>query len=229
MKRIPIYTLRLLDISIPDDPDVIKLLLNGAKDLAKEHKRAFKKNGIKPDIFHNDDVKYSGIQLSRYQGAPEWTAIGVKEVKALKTWFKLFKKQSDIKLKNIVEIKEKYTPEYLKYRKKYHTGTLLISDDIAKELNNTEDKFAVYDRMEKYLYGNIIRFLKHIGFEHNTDKKFIKVTVINLRSHKKAKRVYHKHKKTAFAVTFTCNFRLPQTVRLGQSTALGYGKVRHIR
>ncbi len=228
MKQTTILTIRLLDIKIPNDPDLYKLFLNGAKDLAAEYKKTFKKKGIKPQIFHNDDVKYSGIQLGRYQGSVEWTAIGEKEVKALKLWYKLFKKQSDIKLKNTVKITEKYTPEYLHYRKKYLAKALLINDDLAKELNDTKDKFAKYDRLEKYLYGNIMRFFNHIGLEHTKDKGFIKINIENVRGYNKAKKVYHKNKKTAFDIVFTCNFRLPQMVRLGQSTALGYGTVRHL-
>jgi len=228
MKKIPIYTIRFLDIIIPDNPDMTNLLLNGAKDLAKENKKLFKKKGIKPEVFHNDDIKYSGIQLSRYQGSPEYTAIGIVEVRALKLWYKLFKKDIDIVLKNTVKIQEQYTPEYLNYRKKYFVKKLLINDNLAKELNKIADKFAVYNRLEKYIYGNIMRFLKHIEFEHNPEQKFIEVKIQNIKRYSKAQKVYHQNKKTAFDIRFTCNFRLPQMVSLGQSTALGYGRVEHI-
>lgn len=228
MTKIPILTLRLLDIKIPNEPDTKKLLLNGAKDLAREHKKLFVKKGIDINIFHNDDIQYSGIQLGRYQGAVEWTAIGKDEVKAIKLWYKLFRKQSELMLENTVEIKEKYTPAFLKYQKKYQTKPFLINDDVAKELNDIDDKFARIDRLEKYLYGNFMPFFKHLGVEHDRNTNFLKITVVNIKNHNRSLPVYHQNKKTALDIIFKCNFRLPQTLSLGQSTALGYGKVQHM-
>ena len=224
MPTIPILTLRLLDIQIPNDPDTKKLLLNGAKDLAREHLKSFKKKGVDIQIFHNDNVQYSGIQLGRYQGAPEWTAIGKAEVKALKLWFQIFKKNNPHLLQNTVVIKENYTPAFLPYQKKYKISPLLISDSLAKQLNPIADKFAQFDRLEKYLYGNIQTFLAHIGFQHDKANNFLKITLLKANNYDHALPVYHQQKKTAFSVVFKCNFRLPQTLRLGQSTALGYGK-----
>lgn len=223
----PILTLRLLDIRLSRDPNIIKSQLNGAKDLARGHKDLFDAQDIDIQIFHNDDIKYSGIQLGSYRGVPEWTAIGEKEVKALETWYDILKKANHQPLENTVEIREYYTPAFIDIQKKYKIRSFLINDDLAKEFNEIKDKFARYDRMEKYIYGNIQSFFTHIGFVHDKNTNFLKITVLEMMNHPQKAQVYHHQKKSAFSITFLCNFRLPQTLRLGQSTALGYGKIGH--
>lgn len=228
MHQTSILTIQLLDLKIKNDPDNKLDMYRDVRNITNEHLAVFTEAGIDPDIFHNDDIKYSGIQLSRHKGAAEWTAIGTQEVKALKLWYNIIKEENKIPLNNTVEIIETYTPEFLNYLRKYRIRTLLISDDLAKELNDMKDKFARYDRLEKYLYGNIQRFMIHIAYEHSKEANFLKVVVTDLHYHDKAHKVYHDQKKTAVDVRFECNFLLPQTVRLGQSTALGYGKVNHV-
>ena len=224
MKNIPTLTLRLLDVHIPADADTKSLLLNGAKDLARHHQKKFQKKNLSIDLFHNNKIQYSGIQLGRYQGCPEWTAIGKQEVKALKLWFKIFKTENAHLLQNVVIIKERYTPDFLPYQKRYKISPLLVSDKLAKNLNELEDKYARFDHLEKYLYGNIKNFMQHVGYNHDPNQHFLKVTMMDCLPFDRALPVYHQQKKTAFRVRFKCNFRLPQIVRLGQSTALGYGK-----
>ena len=124
-------------------------------------------------------------------------------------------------------IQEHYTPDFLLSEKNYRIRPLIVSDDLAKELNEMTDKFARYDRLEKYLYGNLQRFFTHIGFAFDKEVHFLKVTVTELKAFNRSMPVFHGHKKTAFEVAFKVNFRLPQTLRIGQSTALGFGKVRH--
>ncbi len=223
----PILTLRLLDIPLPEEPGTKKLLLNGAKDLAREHEHLFKEKGLDINVFHNKEVLYSGIQLGRYQRAPEWTAIGDQAVQALGLWYDLFKKQATLPILNTVEIREHYTPEFLVYQKRYRSRSLLISDQLAQELNTMNDKFMRFDRLEKYLFGNIQTFLEYIGYEYDRHAHFLKVTMHEFHYHEEARPVYHQQKKTACALRFSCNFRLPQTLRLGQATALGYGRVTH--
>jgi len=229
MTPTPILTIRLLDIALDRDITTRKLLLLGAKDLAKEHKSKFKKMDISPKIFHNTKIQYSGIQLGIYQGSPEWTAIGRSAVKALKLWYSLFRKENEIALQNTQWIKEKYTPEFFSYQKKYKIKTLLISSDLAELLEVKGDKYTVYDRLEKYLYGNIQRFFRHIDYEHNKDVHFLKITIQDAHVLTHSKYVFRNKKKIGYEVTFLCNLRLPQMIRMGQSTALGYGKVFHIQ
>ncbi len=228
MPQTPILTIQLLNLKIKNDPENKLDIYRDVRNITNEHLAAFSEAGIDTGIFHNDDIKYSGIQLSRHKGGAEWTAIGAQEVKALKHWYEIIKQENKLPLYNTVEISETYTPAFLNHLRKYRIRTLLISDDLAKELNNISDKFARQDRLEKYLYGNIQRFMNHIGYEHNKESNFLKVTVTDMHYHDQTHKVYHDQKKTALDIRFMCNFLLPQTVRLGQSTALGYGKVSHI-
>lgn len=224
--KIPILTLRLFDIKIPDDPGDKQLLLTGAKDLLREHQDRCDAHGVDMELFHNKDIAYSGIQLSRFQGISEWTAIGVEYVKALDHWFEIFQETHPVELDNVVEIRERYTPSFLPYHKRYQISSFLISDDLAKKLNNMNDRFREADKIEKYIYGNLMTFFQHIGFEFDKDFYFLKVQVEELIPYNRSLNVFHGQRKTALKVRFRCNFRLPQTLRLGQSTALGFGKVK---
>ncbi len=223
MKPISIINIKLLDIRLPHSPDVNKSFLIDAKQLLE---KAPAKKGVYPELFHNDQNRYSDIQIARYQGAVSFTAIGKDAVKTLKYWYKLFKSEHKKNLHNTLICTERYTPAFLSYQKKYRIRTLLISDNIAKELNQIPDKFARMERLEKYLTGNVKRFLKHINYD--TEDNFIKLNVSHFSFHPKALEVYHGQKKTAVDISFQINFALPQHLRLGQSTAIGYGKLTHL-
>ena len=101
---IPTLTLRLLDIPMSNEPDIKKLLLNGAKDLLRAHKELAEERGIDLQKFHNKEIIYTAIQMGRYQGSPEWTAIGHNGVAALKLWYELFQKENTLSLKNTIKI-----------------------------------------------------------------------------------------------------------------------------
>ncbi len=228
MKNINILSIRFPQLESPGNPEKTLQLLYRAKTLANENKHLFDEKEIDINIFHNSDIQYSGIQLGGYRGMMEWVAIGQKEVKALNLWYRIYKKQQGDRIQNTIVVKEKYTALFLNYQKKYKINKMLVNDDLAKELNLATDKFARHDRLEKYLYGNFQRFFKHIGFVHDKSENFLKIIIVETNRHQHAKQIYHKQKKTAFDVVFTCNFLLPQTLRLGQSTALGYGSVYHL-
>ncbi len=226
MPKTKIYKLQLLDIPLSNGLVKRKQFLIRMKNLVTD--KQVKDKNIDPDLFHNDQVQYSPIQIGRYQGAVELTAMGKKAVKTLKFWYKQFKKENKTVLQNVVIIQERYTPVFLSYQKNYRIRTMLINDDLAKELNGLKDKFARQERLEKYLYGNIKRFFKHIGYQYNDKENYLKVNVEHFSYHDKALPVYHDNKKTAIDIRFKVNIRLPQSLRLGQSTAVGYGKILHI-
>ncbi|GJM33930.1 MAG: hypothetical protein DHS20C18_29310 [Saprospiraceae bacterium] len=224
-KPVPILSLRLLDIPIPARPGDKQLLLTGAKDLLRTYKDRCEVAGVDINLFHNKEVIYSGIQLSKYQSGSEWTAIGEECVRALELWYLLFKETHPVQLEHVVEIREYYTPAFLPYHRFYQANALLISDVLARELNEIEDNFRRMDRVERYIYGNLMTFFQYIGFEFNKDFHFLKVQVADIGMYDKALPVFHSQKKTALRVHFKCNFRLPQNLRLGQSTALGFGNI----
>jgi hypothetical protein len=222
-----ILTINLLDIKVPDNVVLFSNFLNAAKDLIREHKQLFEKENIPINIFHNESINYSGIQFSRYKGAASFTAIGNKEAKALELWFDLFNKESELSIKNIQIISETYYPKIGDWLYKYEITDLLLKKELARELTELKDKFARVNRLEKYLYGNIKRFLfGHLEAGIN-ENDFISVRVISYRFTGK-RPTYHGGSLSAYNIKFQANVYLPQTLRLGQSTALGYGSTFHL-
>ncbi|HHM20531.1 MAG TPA: hypothetical protein ENJ20_00785 [Bacteroidetes bacterium] len=228
MTAIPITTLRLLDIKLPEERYAKVNFIGAAKDLIRKHSARADAPDIDPEIFHNKSITYSAIQLDRYMGVPEWSAYGDEAVEALWYWLELFREENPELLHNSLMVQEHYTPAFLPHLKKYRISPLLVSDSVSKELNAIMDKFARNDRMEKYLFGNLLVFFKHIGFENSKEQHFLKISVEDCYRLPRALPVYHGYKKSAYRVAFSCNFLLPQTLRLGQSTAIGYGKVIHL-
>lgn len=226
MTSYPILTIRLIDIKVPQEVKLFSNFLNSANDLARENKILFKKAGIPVDIFHNEEVAYSGIQFSRYLGSASFTALGVQEVKALELWYELFKKNTKIPLQNTQTIKETYVPLIADKFYKYHLSQILIEKKIGDELKKLTNKLAKIERLEKYLYGNIMRLVTgHLGYEM-TENDYISVRV-NKIAPAGVKDTYHGGMLQAYIINFKTNIYLPQTCRLGQATALGYGLVQH--
>lgn len=228
MNSIPILSIRLLDLPIADDPQAKKRQLNTAKDLLKAFPAQCHRQGVDPDDFHNQQVRYSGIQLGRYQGKVEWMAIGHKAVNALTLWYQLFSTSQPQHTQNIIETKEYYTPSFLSEPQPYHIAPLLISDQLAKRLNTIHHRPLYHKQLEKYLFGNLMTFFQHIGFSYDKKVNFLHVHLLEVTPFNQALPVYHRQKKTAFRLRFQCNFHLPQHLRLGQSTAIGYGRLRHL-
>jgi|GEM_PF-3844557 len=226
--QIPIQTLQLLDLQLPNEPGTKKLFLIGAKQLLEEHPKAVKQAGADIELFHNKAIVYSSIQLDRKKGNPLWTAVGQDAINTLQCWYQIFWQQNPHLVKNTLETTEQYTPEFLNYQQGYRIRPMLISDNLAKELNVMDDHVDRLDRLEKYLYGNLQTYLRYIGFEYDKNEHFLKTNVIKSDYYSRPLEVYHQQKKTALEVLWLCNFRLPQTLRLGQSTALGYGRVSHL-
>lgn len=223
---IPILTLHLLDVKIPKSTEMMTAFYNGMRALAEENKELFEKEDIPIDIFHNDRIEYSGIQFTRYLGAASFTAIGVKEVRAIELWYMLFQKSIGNVDQNHQLIGEKYIPCITKKYQNYTTDNILIKKEIADEIDLLKSSFAVRDRLEKYLYGNIKAFLVRVaGMEIGTDD-FISVKVKRY-SKKGIGYTYHGGKLSAYEIDFAVNVYLPQTLRLGQAVSLGYGDIKH--
>jgi hypothetical protein len=225
---IPILTLRLLDVELPVKPYAQVNFMGAAKDLLRDNQQRADAAQVSLQLFHNKAIAYSAIQLDRHQGAAEWTAYGEEAVEALWFWLELYREENPQLLQNSVAIQEHYSPGFLPNQKDYQIGPMLLNDELAKSLNRIHHKNARYGRLEKYLYGNLQTFLKFIGYTYDKEAHFLKVEVLEAHPYDRALTVYHNQKKTAFNIKFKCNFKLPQTLRLGQSTALGYGKISHL-
>jgi hypothetical protein len=223
---IPILTLNLLDVKIPNNTELMTIFYNGMRALAEENKELFEREDIPIDIFHNDRIAYSGIQFTRYREAASFTAIGEKEVKAIELWYMLFQKSIGNVEQNHQLIGEKYIPCITEKYQNYKTDNILIKKEIADEIALLKSSFAVRDRLEKYLYGNIKAFLVRVaGMEVSTDD-FISVKVKRY-SKKGMRNTYHGGKLPAYEIDFAVNVYLPQTLRLGQAVSLGYGDIKH--
>jgi len=181
--------------------------------------------GVDLELFHNKQVQYSGIQLSTYQGRAEWTAIGQPSVAALQLWFDLFGQRHPEWMEHTVAIQESYTPRFLPTPRGYQIKPLLLSDELSRTLSTLDQAAAVKERLARYLYGNLQRFFGHIAYAFDKEQHYLRVRVTKALPYDRRLPIYHGQKKQAFRVYFTCNFDLPQTLRLGQSTALGYGNV----
>ena len=201
--------------------------IGAAKDLIRKYNLRADMPHVDPEIFHNNEATYSAIQLDCYKGVPEWSAYGEEAVEALWYWLRLFRMENPDLLRNSVMIQEHYTPDFLPGLKEYRISSLLVSDQLAGELAGKKDVFAQKARMERYLFGNLLVFFKHIGFDSKREGRFLKIEVQDCDRLPRAMPVYRGYKKTAYRVSFSTNVLLPQMLRLGQSTAIGYGRVTH--
>jgi len=228
MKPTKILTINLFDIKVPNKVKFFSNFLNGAKDLAREHKDLFAKKNIPIEIFHNDNIAYSGIQFSRHLGAAQFTAIGNKEVKALKLWYKLFKQNKELPLTNTQIIKETYQFRISTKNFKYAIATILLRKEVHKELQKLEILQEKISRLQGYLLGNIkTTFLdQHLNID--VTDVFVKINIIDFKKKNTVLSTYHGGKLVAYQIKFTSNVYLPHTLRLGQAVALGYGTVKHI-
>ncbi len=227
MTQIPILTLHLLDVTIPDNTRLRTAFYNGMLALAEENKELFEKELIPIDIFHNDQIAYSGIQFTLYRGAASFTAVGEKEVRAIEIWYELFKNSIGNVPQNIIRSYEQYIPEITQIYYHYHTDNLLVKKEITEEIASLKSQFAISDRLEKYLYGNIKAFLIRVAGMEVGENDFISVKV---NSFKKSglKTTYHGGKLHAYEIDFVANVYLPHCMRLGQAVSLGYGEITHV-
>lgn len=223
---LPILTLHLLDVKIPANTRLMTAFFNGMRDTADANKTLFEKEGIPTEIFHNDKIAYSGIQFTLYKGAASLTAVGQDEVRALELWYELFSKETGADSQNLLSIREQYISALSNKMLRYYTGNMLVKKEIGEELDELRNRFAVQDRLEKYLYGNIKAFLTRVAGMELTDDDFISVKV---QKHKclGLKNTYHGGMLFAYEIAFTANVYLPQTLRLGQAVSLGYGNIIH--
>ena len=224
-QRTPILNLRLLNENLPPRASIRMDQLVKAKDLLRRYPQACHQEEIDIELFHNDQVRYSGIQLDQYQSVTDWTAIGTPAVKALVLWYQLAQHEALIDCSNVIESTEFYTPRFLEQPRRYRIQNFVLSKSIQKEFAYTKDPKKRKVRLEKYLFGNLMTFFNHIGFSYDKDQYFLKVELQDYKKLKTSTQVFHQQKKQACQIDFSVNFQLPQTLRLGQSTALGYGKV----
>lgn len=226
---IPIMTIRLLDLELPRKQYSEINFIGAAKDLLRDHQERTKAAGIDLNLFHNKEVTYSSIQLDRYQDSPEWTGYGEQAIETLWFWLALFRERHPELLQNSVVIQEHYTPDFCNYQKNYHLHKILLSKSVKQDLQRIRNPEKQRLRLKNYLYGNIQRFFTHIGYTFDKDQHFLEVKVDSFKPITQKSSTFREIKVFPHTISFSCNFRLPQSLRLGQSTALGYGKLTHLK
>ena len=221
---IPILQYNLFDVPVMNDVRAVQSIITETIKLVESEAQEFKGIANVIELFHNKDDKYSGIQYASINGSLSVTALGIKQTRVLRNWFRVFKKHHSA-LKNVQEIKEKYTAEFLTKAQNYHIPVLLVRNDVMKDIR--DKKITKEERLTQYIRNNCGTFLKYIGYDPypeivvNIDKRTIK-------QYPNKFTVYKGYKRTGFNVVFTTNLRLPHILRIGQSTSLGYGSVFHI-
>ncbi len=199
----------------------IQSIITETIKLVESEELEFKSIANAVELFHNKDDIYSGIQYASVNGSLSVTALGIKQTRALRTWFRVFKKHHPA-LKNVQEIKEKYTAEFLTKAQNYHIPVFLVRNDVMKDIR--DKKFTKEERLTLYIRNNCGTFLKYIGYDPypeivvNIDKRTIK-------QYPNKFKVYKGYKRTGFNIKFSANVKLPRILRIGQSTSLGYGAV----
>ncbi len=226
MTPLPILSINLLDIKLPANSRLMSAFLNGMRDIALENKDLFDAHQISTDIFHNDNIAYSGIQFTTVKQAVCITAIGHVEVKALELWYDLFLQNTGNTVQNTVITREQYLAKITTDYAGYRIDSMLIKSEIGQEIEQLNNQFAVIDRLEKYLYGNIKAFLVRVAGMQISEKDFISVKVSKYKNIG-LKPTFHGGKLPAYDIRFNVNVYLPQTLRLGQAVSLGYGRVYH--
>ena len=227
MKPLPILTINLLDVKIPANSSLMTAFLNGMRDVAVENQVLFESEGIPADIFHNDKIAYSGVQFTNIRGFASITAVGPKEVRALELWYEIFRKSIGNPEQNTLIIKEQFIGQITKVYLNYKADSLLLKSEIGYEIENLQNQFAIHDRLEKYLYGNIKAFLVRVAGMEIGEHDYISVKVHKYKYHG-LKSTFHGGKLPAFDIYFSTNVTLPHTLRLGQAVSLGYGNVVHV-
>lgn len=228
IERSPILTLRLLNDAIANRTGMRIDRLVKAKDLLRNYPEVCEQQAVNIDLFHNEQVCYSGIQVDQYQGATEWTAIGPSAVKALVLWYQIAQQEQLIDCQHVIETTEFYTPCFLELPRKYQINNWVLSKSVQKELAHLKSRAQQKVRLEKYLFGNLMRFFNYLNFRYDKKQHFLRVQIHQFQVERQRMPVFRQQQKSAYRIEFSVNFQLPQTLRLGQSTALGYGKVRTI-
>jgi hypothetical protein len=187
----------------------------------KENKELYRDVDELYTLFHNETHRYSGIQFGHIDGHLSLSAYGTKEIKAVEEWWKIYSKQHKYTPTNILTGTEDYELELLDYFVKYKVELFLTNKE-KKYDKHSETDFEM--DMEQYLVSNYFPFFNHIGYRHDRNRHNLYAVIISINK-KGKQRIFRGKQRDAYDIIFKSNIKLPRIFAMGQSTALGYGKV----
>ncbi len=193
-------------------------------DFVKKHEKDFYPLENPYFLFHNKLDKYSSIQFGIKNKSLTLTAYGEDEIIAVEKWLALYVKEKRIKLNNTLICKELYTLDYLPVYQNYRIQNFIVHPDVRKSLwkaKNSDDRLEI---METYLWNNFKGLYNHIGYWQD-GKQNDKVSIHKYQRIKNDFFGFKGKKLTGYDIFFSTKLRLPHILRLGLSTALGYGEV----
>jgi hypothetical protein len=188
----------------------------------KSNEEKFKESEQVFTLFHNADYKYSSIQFGIKNGFLILSAYGNDEVKAVKAWWRLYSKQKKLQKDNILIISENYKLEILDFFVKYRVKNLLLHRN--KKLTGISQE-ELEQNLEQYIISNFLPFFSHLGYHHDKEKDRIYTAILELRELPEKMKVFKAKKLKAYDIVFKANIKLPKIFAIGQSTAMGYGRV----
>lgn len=178
--------------------------------------------------FHNKKSTYSAIQLSSEFGELAITAYGKKHIKAVKQWWKHYRKHHSGRL--YMKTDENYVLQILPQPKLYAVNKLLVNRKKYEQLQQLKDEpEALKAELEKYLMANFLPLFNLVGYWHNPEKADLKPEIVRFKEHPKTFRVYNNYYRHGFDIVFKTRLLLPRLFRMGESTALGYGTVKRLK
>ena len=176
-------------------------------------------------LFHNKTHNYSGIQFGIEEGALSIRAYGGQEIKALKTWLKLYKKHHAYKPRNMQTIEERYSLEFLPGLQQYRLSRFLVNRAKQKQLSEAKNAEEVKKILADYVVANFLPFFNHLNYRHNRQLHEITVNLLHYKRRQKLYTVFKGAKRQAFDLVFETNLSLPRLFRMGEATAMGFGNV----
>ena len=213
---------------IPMNKGGLRKFMSRVFQLVEQHAGAFKGVPAPLDLFHDKSHHYSGIQFGIVDGAVSIRAYGKTEIKALKIWWQLYRKQYAFKPENVQIIQEKYRLGFLPQPQTYRLNNFLVSKSKQKELNELEDDKSVKSILSEYIVANFFPFFNHLNYRHDRKEQEIVVNILHYKRQKKPQGTFKDYKRQAYDIVFETNLRLPHLFRMGEATALGFGNVKYL-
>ena len=224
--KIKIYQISLFDM--PVNQARLRSFMSRTFALVEQNAAAFKKIKEPTNLFHNHSHHYSGIQFGITDGAVSVRAYGKTEIKALKIWWQLYRKQYAYKPDNIQIIQEKYRLGFLSQPKRYQIKDFLVNKTKQKELEEADDEKAK-QILADYIVANFFPFFNHLNYRHDRKEQEIVVRVLRYKHQKQLQSTFKNYKRQAYDIVFESNLRLPHLYRMGEATALGYGNIEYLK